>query len=223
MVLAKGFLILYVTIAVPLAGAATVNRAAVTSQDLYAPDRTYRFNPRDGWETVSVANQRYRSTQASSNPTPDPTKNSTSVLKRPSIKSVGSLAHFFDGLAGSGKSEPVTATWYTGHDLLNPSCWSQVDWAPTDRSFVAAVTEDGWKTKPKCFDFLQLCNQDDKCTFVRVVDTCAGCAKGSKHVDLTQAAFERLGSLELGVMTVQMRGANRPEIWNDDLWGPEVN
>ena len=49
--------------------------------------------------------------------------------------------------------------------------------------------------------------------FVRVVDSCAGCAKGSKHVDLTQAAFKELADLDKGLLQVQMREATDPNGW----------
>ncbi len=53
----------------------------------------------------------------------------------------------------------------------------------------------------------------NRCVFVRVVDTCAGCAKGSKHVDLTKNAFRQLADLDIGTLTVQMRVAKEPEEW----------
>lgn len=55
-----------------------------------------------------------------------------------------------------------------------------------------------------------VCNDSLKCVFVRVVDSCAGCPKGSKHVDLTRAAFSRLADLNMGVLQVQMRRATGP-------------
>jgi hypothetical protein len=101
-----------------------------------------------------------------------------------------------------------------------------------DKSFVGAVTLDGWTTKPRCFNFiereLQTCSESDvtihliailvcngklQCIFIRVVDTCAGCAKGSRHVDLTRAAFSELASPDEGVLTVQMRHATDPDNW----------
>ena len=45
---------------------------------------------------------------------------------------------------------------------------------------------------------------------MRVVDSCAGCAKASKHVDLTQAAFKELADLDTGLLIVQMRQATDP-------------
>jgi hypothetical protein len=101
-----------------------------------------------------------------------------------------------------------------------------------DKSFVGAVTLDGWTTKPQCFHFIErelqtcsefdvmlhssvilVCNDLKKCVFIRVVDTCAGCAKGSRHVDLTRAAFNELASPDEGVLTVQMRHATDPDNW----------
>ncbi|EIN10725.1 hypothetical protein PUNSTDRAFT_132799 [Punctularia strigosozonata HHB-11173 SS5] len=125
-------------------------------------------------------------------------------------------------MSGIGEKEDVIITWYTGEDLLNPSCWPESDWAPTDASFVAALTLDGWTSKPQCFKFLEICHTPQKCIFVRVVDTCAGCASGSKHVDLTRAAFGELADFDEGILTVQMRLATDPnDDWFDELWGPK--
>lgn len=114
-----------------------------------------------------------------------------------------------------------------------------------DNSFACALTLEGWTTRPKCFKFLEgtfsftfkvffssltwltfvvvVCNTPKKCVFVRVVDTCAGCAVGSKHVDLTKAAFSALADINEGVLTVQMRPATDPKDWYEDLWGPQTN
>lgn len=92
---------------------------------------------------------------------------------------------------------------------------------------------EGWKNRPKCFKFLEcqspsliffyyqkleltsqsVCHTPQKCVFVRVVDTCAGCAPGSKHVDLTRAAFGQLANLDVGILTVQLRLATEPDRW----------
>ncbi|TFK94702.1 hypothetical protein K466DRAFT_593356 [Polyporus arcularius HHB13444] len=134
----------------------------------------------------------------------------------------GGLNKVMDSFKAFGKKEPVIITWYTGHDLLNPSCWPKPKWAPTDNSFAAALTLSGWTSKPQCFKFLELCHTTEKCVFVRVVDSCAGCAKGSKHVDLTQAAFKQLADLDMGLLTVQMRPATDPaDGWLENLWGPK--
>ena len=68
---------------------------------------------------------------------------------------------------------------------------------------------------------LAVCNGPTKCVFVRKVDTCAGCAPGSHHVDLTKAAFTQLADLSEGVLNVQMREASDPDEWFEDLWGPQ--
>ncbi|KAI0729383.1 hypothetical protein C8Q72DRAFT_829302 [Fomitopsis betulina] len=136
---------------------------------------------------------------------------------------LGSVKSVVESMKAMGDPEPVTITWYTGHDLLNPSCWSKTAWTPTDESMVSAVTLEGWKNRPQCFKFVELCHSPQKCVFVRVVDTCAGCAVGSKHVDLTKAAFASLADLAEGVLTVQMRPASDPlEGWLESLWGPKA-
>jgi expansin (peptidoglycan-binding protein) len=66
---------------------------------------------------------------------------------------------------------------------------------------------------PVLLTSLPVCNGPDKCVFVRVVDTCAGCAAGSKHVDLTKAAFAQLADLNAGALTVQMRPSTDPSEW----------
>lgn len=58
-----------------------------------------------------------------------------------------------------------------------------------------------------------VCNSPKKCVYARVVDTCAGCAAGSKHVDLTRAAFGELASFDEGTLSVQMRMATEPDTW----------
>ncbi|THV08657.1 hypothetical protein K435DRAFT_772096 [Dendrothele bispora CBS 962.96] len=209
---------------------------------------SYSFDPRDGWQAVNVTNLEYKyrrdapqdfdqnaeswnlnSTQRQdSNKIKRSSKKSSSKSKTIKasasawINSVSGLKKLskLSGLKGSGSKESVKITWYTGQDLKNPSCWSNIDWAPTDDSFVCALTLEGWKNKPDCFKFLEVCHES-KCVFVRVVDTCAGCAPGTRHVDLTKAAFGQLGSLDEGVMTVQMRPANTPLEWFEDLWGPQ--
>ncbi|KAG8932946.1 hypothetical protein FRC03_008663 [Tulasnella sp. 419] len=138
------------------------------------------------------------------------------------VQTVGVLDDAVGSLQGIGDAEDVIITWYTGEDLQNPSCWPHPEWAPTDESFACALTLEGWTTRPDCFKFLELCNGPEKCIFVRVVDTCAGCKKGSKHVDLTKTAFSRLAHLDEGKLTVHMRIATDPDIWHEDLWGPRV-
>ncbi|KAF7301358.1 DPBB-1 domain-containing protein [Mycena indigotica] len=167
----------------------------------------YTFDPRDGWQSINATDlqSKYRRS------TPAPKNGISALLDK------------FRGLAGIGTANKAIVTWYTGHDLDNPSCWSNTKWHPTDESFVCATTLLGWTTnKPKCFDFVELCNGPSKCTFTRVVDTCAGCKTGTHHLDLTRAAFSHLGNFDQGVLNVQVRPASHPADWFEDLWGPKV-
>ncbi|PLW51498.1 hypothetical protein PCANC_00705 [Puccinia coronata f. sp. avenae] len=125
----------------------------------------------------------------------------------------------------------VVITWYTGHDLLYPACFSESDnWAPTDDSMVAAVTIE-WPGKPKCGAFVRIQHgsKKHKSIVVRIVDSCAGCATGSAHLDLTKAAFEKLYDEDVG-MVEGLKAKVIPcpskieEDWNDDViarYGPQ--
>lgn len=170
----------------------------------------YTFDPRDGWESVNVTSLQYEYRRNLAN-----NSRQASQKHRIGVAGViqGALEDVWNGLRGIGKPQDVTITWYTGHDLLGPSCWSKGEWAPTDESFACALTLKGWVDRPKCFEFLELCKSRQKCIFVRVVDTCAGCAQGSKHVDLTKAAFKELDALDVGITTVEMRRATVPKKW----------
>ncbi|KAJ7228763.1 hypothetical protein GGX14DRAFT_414881 [Mycena pura] len=174
---------------------------------------SYTFDPRDGWQTFNTTNLHYKYPRNSASKSSKPNKPETVV------EDVAAAAAALKTLKGIG--DTVKVTWYTGQDLLNPSCWSNVNWHPTDESFVCATTLTGWTNKPKCFDFLELCTHPSKCIFVRVVDTCAGCQRGSHHVDLTRAAFGQLAPFDEGVLNVHMRPATQPTSWYEDLWGPK--
>ncbi|KAI0069149.1 hypothetical protein BV25DRAFT_1986668 [Artomyces pyxidatus] len=194
----------------------------------------YVFDVRDGWQSVNVSNLQYKyeargevtnltgssENHGLSRRAPKKSAKTTSKGITDTVKTA--IKDAIKGLKGIGKAEPVTITWYTGHDLLNPSCWANTKWAPTDASFACALTLEGWTSKPQCFKFLELCHTPKTCVFVRVVDTCAGCAKGSRHVDLTRSAFGQLAPYDEGVLTVQMRGATEPDDWFENLWGPKA-
>ncbi|KAJ6629086.1 hypothetical protein B0H10DRAFT_1987806 [Mycena sp. CBHHK59/15] len=213
---------------------------------------SYAFDPRDGWQTFNASNLQYKYRRDSDAAV---YKKDSRTTKKPSVKqsqkpasTISKAAGIVDkvvgtvwkGLKGIGSPEPVIATWYTGHDLLNPSCWASTQWAPTDASFVCALTLAGWNDKPQCFKFLEcirpcsrvlnetyvspwlsVCNTPKKCVFVRVVDTCAGCKDASHHVDLTRAPFGEIAAFDEGVLTVQSRMASEPDVWFEDLWGPK--
>ncbi|KAF9482497.1 hypothetical protein BDN70DRAFT_875068 [Pholiota conissans] len=212
-----GFAFLFVIAGSASALAAQPSSARAISESKYATAHSlgdgYNFDPRDGWQSVNITNLDYKYKRHSE------TDLDGRGVGNAIVKVVGDVVK---GLKGLGKPVPVTITWYTGHDLLNPSCWANGNWAPTDASFAAALTLEGWTSRPECFEFVELCNTSKKCVFVRVVDTCAGCAAGSKHVDLTRAAFGKLAKYEEGVLTVQMRKATEPETWFENLWGPKV-
>ncbi|TRM68037.1 Non-catalytic module family EXPN protein [Schizophyllum amplum] len=240
--------ILAVVSSITQASAGSPSRAVLESRYTrpHSLGDDYVFDPRDGWETVNVTNLQYKYRRDS--PMDDSLLSgngssvSESLFQELAARDVvleskrklsdhitgvgkgitGAVAKVIKTIQAIGKPEAVTITWYTGHDLENPSCWANGNWAPTDASFAAALTLQGWQNKPKCFKFLELCRGKNKCVFVRVVDTCAGCAAGSRHVDLTRAAFGTLADYDEGIATVQMRGATDPEGWFENLWGPKV-
>jgi len=99
------------------------------------------------------------------------------------------------------KSWSSVLTWYTGHDLLYPSCCDRSGFTPTDKSMIAAVTEI-WSGKPACGTYVQIRPKGSKKSIVvRVVDTCAGCPKQKPHFDLTKTAFSKLMSLDIGIVS----------------------
>ncbi|KAF9653460.1 hypothetical protein BDM02DRAFT_3153258 [Thelephora ganbajun] len=191
-------------------------------------ETNYTFHESHGWESVAVSNPRFRRSLSGSDATNTPEAGLLSLAskraKKPSLADtlVHTINSAWNGLRGFGHSEKVKITWYTGQDLENPSCWAEPTWAPTDESFACALTLEGWVSKPSCFEFLELCNGPERCIFVRVVDSCQGCDPGSRHVDLTMAAFQALGDLDTGIMHVNMRLASRPTQWFERLWGPET-
>ncbi|KXN83718.1 hypothetical protein AN958_00860 [Leucoagaricus sp. SymC.cos] len=160
----------------------------------------YAFDPQDGWQIVNVTNLQYKYRRDFNGE-----KHEASPKHHTGVGGAiqGALEDVWNGLRGIGVAQDVTITWYTGHDLLSPSCWSKSTWAPTDESFACALTLKGWADRPKCFEFLECC------------------AQGSKHVDLTKAAFKALADLDVGILTVKMRRATRPKTWNYRLWGPQ--
>ncbi|KAF9519070.1 hypothetical protein BS47DRAFT_1324965 [Hydnum rufescens UP504] len=182
------------------------------------PDGTY-LDERDGWKRVAVSDLPYKYFNATSySPDVFQLSKSKDIVKGAAVGGV-----LNEALKGIGKASQVIITWYTGKDLKNPSCWPDGKWAPTDQSFVCALTLEGWEHRPDCFSFLELCNTPKRCIYVRVVDTCAGCQVGSHHVDLTQAGFMQLAPLSVGIMNVDMRIATTPNVntWDQDLWGPK--
>ncbi|KAF8076283.1 Non-catalytic module family EXPN protein [Lyophyllum atratum] len=214
-----------------LSAANTASTARAISQSKYSRAHSlgddYKFDARDGWETINATDLQYKYRRDEQSLNDNSTDNQQLERRVPGGdlglgKTIGGvISNVWKGMKAIGNPETVTITWYTGHDLKNPSCWAQGHWAPTDRSFACATTLRGWHDRPQCFKFLELCNTPKKCVFVRVVDSCAGCKEGSRHIDLTRAAFGQLAAFDDGVLNVQLRGATEPEQWYEDLWGPK--
>ncbi|KZT62960.1 hypothetical protein CALCODRAFT_6684 [Calocera cornea HHB12733] len=186
----------------PILHSSTHSRRNPTHGHLPFPARLAEWDPSDSMAEPSDGLQGRNETEA------------VGLAKRASVKEL------VNSIKAEGTSESVKVTWYSGNGLLDPSCWAEAIWQPTDTSYVCALTLEGWSDKPKCFTFLELCN-GSKCVSCRVVDTCAGCQ--GKHVDVSQATFEALAPLSQGVIEgVKMRLASKPAQWcapiNDDAW-----
>ncbi|TFK76008.1 hypothetical protein BDN72DRAFT_831451 [Pluteus cervinus] len=197
--------------------------------DAHSLGEGYKFTPHEGWEHANATNLPYKYGQDHKNRFHEHHGHSQGTHNRPGLTGITGI---LDGVKDTvfhliwkafGKPEKVKITWYTGKDLENPSCWAKANWTPTDDSFICALTMKGWTTKPKCFEFIELCNSPSRCVFLRVIDSCAGCEEGSKHVDMTKRAFKQVApGLDTGIMTVQMRRATPPpDVWYEDLWGPK--
>ncbi|MBW0543925.1 hypothetical protein O181_083640 [Austropuccinia psidii MF-1] len=122
----------------------------------------------------------------------------------------------------------IKITWYSGQDLLNPSCFPDIDsWAPTDNSLVGATTIE-WDGKPKCGAFVQIRSKNKKKKVtIRIADSCGGCAQGTAHIDLTRRAFSKLYDVDIGEVTgLQAKIVNLPagHKWSEKdiaLYGPQ--
>lgn len=101
----------------------------------------YTFHEGHGWEPVLVSSPRSRRSLPSSDTTNTSLSLSGAGLssltskrsKKPSLADtlVHTINSAWNGLRGSGRTEEVKITWYTGQDLENPSCWAEPIWAPT--------------------------------------------------------------------------------------------
>ncbi|KAJ7638719.1 hypothetical protein FB45DRAFT_409832 [Roridomyces roridus] len=203
-----------------LASAVSINHSSAKSRytQPHSLGDSYAFDPRDGWQSLNASSSHSQHRRGTSEKVVPAQKSGFSLFGVAQV-----MGAVINGLRGQGDSEPVTITWYTGKDLLNPSCWSNTEWAPTDSSFVCALTLEGWQNKPQCFKFIEVCKGPSKCVFVRVVDSCAGCADASHHIDMTKGAFSVLEDPDQGTATVMARPASGdPDSWYEDLWGPQT-
>ena len=101
----------------------------------------YTFHEDHGWEPVLVSSPRSRRSLSDSDAANTSLPLSETRLpslasrksKKPSLADtlVHTINSAWNGLRGSGHTEKVKITWYTGHDLENPSCWAEPTWAPT--------------------------------------------------------------------------------------------
>ncbi|KAF8211215.1 hypothetical protein K438DRAFT_1806898 [Mycena galopus ATCC 62051] len=209
------------------ASRSTSSRAREIAKSRYTKPHSlgdsYTFDPRDGWQSFNASNLQHNYPRGSTKNDKKKTSFATpklsflETLSRPVSKLVGML-----GMKGEGESQAATVTWYTGHDLLNPSCWANTKWTPTDESFICALTLQGWNNKPQCFKFLEVCHSPLSCIFVRVADTCLGCAPQSHHIDLTKGAFTALANPSEGLLQMNFRTATDPiDEWFEELWGPK--
>jgi hypothetical protein len=98
----------------------------------------HTFQEGHGWEPVLVSNPHFRRSLSTADASLSLSEAGLPSLtskrsKKPSL--ADSLVHTinsaWNGLRGSGHSEDVKITWYTGQDLENPSCWAEPTWAPT--------------------------------------------------------------------------------------------
>ena len=101
----------------------------------------YTFHESHGWEPVLVSSPHFRRSLSGSDTANISLPLSEAGLpslaskrsKKPSLADtlVHTINSAWNGLRGSGHSEKVKITWYTGQDLENPSCWAEPTWAPT--------------------------------------------------------------------------------------------
>ena len=107
----------------------------------------YKFHEGDGWEAIDISPSLPRrslsaidaSNSSLSHPEASLAEKRT---KKPSLADtlVHAINSAWNGLRGSGRSEQVKITWYTGQDLENPSCWPEPTWAPSVREQTAVHT-----------------------------------------------------------------------------------
>jgi hypothetical protein len=111
---------------------------------------SYEFRERDGWEPINISTSLSRRSLSVASPSNSslslPEAGSPSLplkrTKKPSLADtlVHTINSAWNGLRGSGHSEKVKITWYTGQDLENPSCWAEPTWAPTVRMQITVHT-----------------------------------------------------------------------------------
>ncbi|KAL0949717.1 hypothetical protein HGRIS_009756 [Hohenbuehelia grisea] len=111
---------------------------------------SYQFEARDGWLAVNTTDLTYKYKRAvdeldlglakrEENKKKGKSKSKKNSWNKAISSATGSLSTVFEGLKGIGKIQTAIITWYTGVDLLHPSCWPNIDWAPTASYALRAI------------------------------------------------------------------------------------
>ncbi|CEP15895.1 hypothetical protein [Parasitella parasitica] len=102
-------------------------------------------------------------------------------------------------------------TWYSGSDLKNAACYDRNGlpaYSATIHSMIGAMA---MKKFENCYKCMKITNNKNKkkTVVVKIVDKCAGCKVG-KAIDLTPAAFQKLGNLDTGVLDISWKTVSCP-------------
>ncbi|CAO3616450.1 unnamed protein product [Mucor hiemalis] len=102
-------------------------------------------------------------------------------------------------------------TWYSGNDLKNAACYDRIGlpaYSATIHSMIGAMAMKKFENCYKCMKITNNKNKKKTVT-VKIVDKCAGCKVG-KAIDLTPAAFQKLASLNDGVVDISWKVVSCP-------------
>ncbi|KAL9549979.1 hypothetical protein MBANPS3_004947 [Mucor bainieri] len=103
-------------------------------------------------------------------------------------------------------------TWYSGSDLKNAACYDRNGlpaYSATIHSMIGAMA---MKKFENCYKCMKITNNKNKkkSVVVKIVDKCAGCKVG-KAIDLTPAAFQKLATLNDGVVDISWKTVSCPK------------
>ncbi|CAO3652760.1 unnamed protein product [Mucor fragilis] len=103
-------------------------------------------------------------------------------------------------------------TWYSGSDLKNAACYDRnglPSYSATIHSMIGAMA---MKKFENCYKCMKITNNKNKkkSVVVKIVDKCAGCKVG-KAIDLTPAAFQKLATLNDGVVDISWKTVSCPK------------
>ncbi|CEP15892.1 hypothetical protein [Parasitella parasitica] len=102
-------------------------------------------------------------------------------------------------------------TWYDGEDLRDAACYDRKglpEFHASEDDMIGAMAMNGFEN---CYRCMKITNNKDrkKTVTVKIVDKCAGCKVG-KAIDLTPAAFQKLGKLNTGVLDITWKVVDCP-------------